>query len=108
MAIYYTYTGSKILFMGDNESRGQLLLKEKLTECDIIKLAHHGGKSRASDDVYKLTKPKYSIVSCGEDNKYGHPHKDTLKSFGKTKILRTDTANDAIVFTLKDGKIKER
>lgn len=108
MAICYSYDGSKVLFMGDNESKGQLLFAKNLMNCDIIKLAHHGGKSITSDNVYKHTKPMYSIVSCGVDNKYGHPHEDTLKAFEKTKILRTDTADDAIVFTLKGGKVKER
>ena len=108
MALYYTYKDSKVLFMGDTESKAHLLLAKKLEKCDIIKLSHHGGKSVMSKSIYSLTKPRYAVVSCGENNYYSHPAEDTLRAFKNCRILRTDTWNDTIEIVLKNGKIKER
>ena len=42
-------------------------------------------------------------IHCGQDNKYGHPHRETLESLSERncKILRTDT--DGTVAVTTDG-----
>jgi competence protein ComEC len=46
------------------------------TDYDILKVAHHGSKNSTSEEFLKLIQPEYSIISCGKNNRYGHPHKE--------------------------------
>jgi beta-lactamase superfamily II metal-dependent hydrolase len=90
MVIKYTYGKTKVLFTGDVESLGQYLLLDSVEDIDIVKVAHHGGENKFSDELSKKLSGKYAVISCGENNKYKHPHDDTLKAFKDYKILRTD------------------
>jgi competence protein ComEC len=45
---------------------------------DILKVAHHGSKYSTLEEFLALTQPEVSIISCGRDNFYGHPHEELL------------------------------
>ena len=51
--------------------------------------------------------PKYAMISCGEDNSYGHPHNTILSAFERIKaeVYRTDYDGD-ITFSVGDGNLK--
>jgi len=108
MVIKFTYGKTSFLFTGDIEEDGtEGILKEDIN-CDVIKIPHHGGHNDKSSLLAQKSKAKYAVISCEEDNSYGHPHKDTVKEFRKSgaKIYRTDK-DGAISFTLdKKGIIK--
>ncbi len=58
----------------------------------ILKAGHHGSRTSTSAPFVKAVAPAYAMISDGKNNKYGHPHKetlDTLTSFG-VKVFRTD------------------
>ncbi|HEV7424523.1 MAG TPA: ComEC/Rec2 family competence protein [Candidatus Paceibacterota bacterium] len=58
----------------------------------ILKVGHHGSRTSTSRELVQAVAPTYAMISDGRNNKYGHPHQetlDTLVSFG-AKILRTD------------------
>ena len=58
----------------------------------ILKVGHHGSRSSSSPEFVKAIAPAYALISDGKDNKYGHPHQETLNTlalFG-AKIFRTD------------------
>ncbi|MFH1175613.1 MAG: MBL fold metallo-hydrolase [bacterium] len=68
----------------------------EIFNADILKAPHHGSKTGISEELLKLTTPKEAVVSCGKDNKFGHPHPSALKlldSFGAI-IRRTDLDGD--------------
>ena len=78
------------LFTGDAEIQNEKTITWPQT--DILKVGHHGSKTSTSLNFLKPIKPKYAIISVGNDNDYGHPNKeilDRLKSVG-TEIFRTD------------------
>lgn len=78
------------LFTGDAEIQNEKTITWPQT--DILKVGHHGSKTSTSLNFLKQIKPKYAIISVGNDNDYGHPNKeilDRLKSVG-TEIFRTD------------------
>ena len=54
-------------------------------------------------DFLRAVNPAVAVISCGQDNKYGHPHHETLESLSERncKILRTDT--DGTVAVTTDG-----
>lgn len=67
---------------------------------DILKVAHHGSKYSTREDFLKLVKPEISIISCGKDNRYGHPHKELLD--------RLELARSQVEITYETGAITIR
>lgn len=56
------------------------------TELTILKVAHHGSKNSTSEEFLKAANPRLAIISCGEGNRYGHPHEETLERLEKVDI----------------------
>lgn len=48
-------------------------------EIRILKVAHHGSGYSSSEAFLGWMHPDYAVISCGEKNRYGHPHPDALK-----------------------------
>jgi len=100
--------GIKFLFTGDAEAKMEKkLLGEKLNiDCDVLKVSHHGSETSSTKAFLKATTPEYAVISLGENNIYGHPHKETLESLNEAdaKIYRTDQSGD-ITFHIKGDKL---
>ena len=74
------------------------MLKEKLTgEVDFYKAAHHGSNYSNSPEWLSYLKPKISVVSCGEKNRYGHP--------GREAVEHMSDAGSDIHYTMTGGEI---
>jgi len=91
---------SKVLFTGDIEkgaASGLLNLEPEL-KVDVLKVPHHGSRTGMVEELYMRTFPKYSIISCGEGNRYGHPHAEVTKFLEKNNLryLRTDKEGDIV------------
>lgn len=103
--------GKKFLFTGDAEIKTEkALLSEGLNlKCDVLKVGHHGSSTSSSKSFLNKVKPKYAAISVGEDNMYGHPHRETLAAFENidAKVYRTDISGD-ITFLVENGRIKVR
>ncbi len=57
----------------------------------MLKVAHHGSAYQDPDLIRRVA-PRLALISCGEDNPYGHPAPGTLgalRAQGAT-VLRTD------------------
>ena len=50
-----------------------ILEKYNLSNIDFIKVGHHGSNTSSGDKFINSIKPKYSIISVGKNNRYGHP-----------------------------------
>lgn len=91
-----TYGDNSFLFMGDAEklSEDEMLANDIYSlEADVLKIGHHGSSSSTGTAFLQAVNPQYAVISCGEGNSYGHPHKETLdllESF-EVMIFRTDT-----------------
>ena len=70
-----------------------------------MKVGHHGSDTSSSEKFINVTNPKYSIISVGENNKYGHPNKEVLDTLSDSKIYRTDQ-DGSIMFKIKNYKLK--
>lgn len=82
----------KFLFMGDASIKTEeyLLNNYILPNVDILKVGHHGSYTSTSTDFINVIKPKYSVISVGENNIYKHPNKSVLDILDNTKLFRTD------------------
>ena len=98
LTLLYQEGENSYVFMGDAELQAESTMLEAWNkygdEClEVLKCAHHGSANNTNSKVFiKALKPQYAIISCGKNNRYGHPHKETLEYLEETGavILRTD------------------
>ncbi len=87
------YRDLKILFTGDIDSHiEEIIIKENdLEETDVLKVSHHGSKFGTCMNMLEEARPEYAIISCRENNIYGHPHKAVLERLNtiKSTVLKT-------------------
>jgi competence protein ComEC len=106
LAIKILYKDTSFLFTGDAEKSAEYkMIKNGYNlESDVFCAAHHGSSSSNSIGFLECVNPKFIVISCAENNDYGHPHKESMKNFEKTgaKILLTYESGDIILAS--DGK----
>ena len=105
--IYMELNGYKFMFMGDASvtTEKEILNKYNLTDIDVLKVGHRGSKTSSSKEFINEISPKYSIISVGKNNRYGHPNKEVIYILDKSKIYRTDQ-DGSIMFKIKNNKLK--
>ena len=105
--IYTELNGYKFMFMGDasGTTEKEILNKYNLPDIDVLKAGHHGSKTSSSKEFIDTINPKYSIISVGKNNRYGHPNKEALDNLEDSKIYRTDVEG-SIMFKIKNKKLK--
>ena len=103
--VYFTYKNFSFLFTGDasKEREEDIMENYNIKDISFLKVGHHGSKTSTGSSFIKKINPKYSIISVGENNRYGHPNKNTLKNLKDTTIFRTDL-NGSIKIKLKKNK----
>lgn len=107
--IYFNYNKHKFLFMGDAgiEKEKDILKKYNLYNIDFLKVGHHGSNTSSSKNFIESIKPRYSIISVGKNNRYGHPKESVLDILKDSKIYRTDLDGSIEIKLSKSGyKIK--
>ena len=87
------------------EKEKDILGKYNLSNIDVLKVGHHGSKTSSSRTFIDEINPKYSIISVGKNNRYGHPNKEVLNTLEDSKIYRTDQ-DGSIIFKIKNNKLK--
>lgn len=99
--------GYKFMFMGDASTitEKEIMNKYNLSNIDVLKVGHHGSKTSSSKEFINEINPKYSIISVGKNNRYGHPNKEVLDNLDNSKIYRTDQ-DGSIMFKIKNNKLK--
>ncbi len=105
--VYTVLNNIKLLLMGDAgiEVEDNILNKYNLNDIDILKVGHHGSKTSSSEQFINSINPKYSMISVGKNNRYGHPNKEVLYNLDDSIIYRTDY-DGSVMFQLKKDKLK--
>ena len=105
--IYTKMNGYKFMFMADVgiEKEKDILGEYDISDIDVLKVGHHGSKTSSSRTFIDEINPKYSIISVGKNNRYGHPNKEVLNTLKNSKIYRTDQ-DGSIMFKIKNNKLK--
>jgi competence protein ComEC len=90
IVLLLNYLNQRVLLMGDAESDVERILVDSygvnITGIDILKAGHHCSNTASSKDFLNTINPKIAICSCGEDNKFGHPHQETIDNFMNSHI----------------------
>lgn len=101
------YGDASFLFTGDAPEKIEnfiVSLDGTALDADVLKVGHHGSKTSSGELFLGFISPRYSVISSGKENRYGHPHTEVferLKEF-KSVILRTDELGTIIFKT--DGR----
>ena len=117
MVLLVTYREFSMLLTGDVQGAGEEHLTQELkvwkepgvtdhaeTELTILKVAHHGSKNSTSEEFLEAATPKLAIISCGEGNRYGHPHEETLERLEKADIPWFCTKDYGAITVTVDGE----
>ncbi|CYV76046.1 DNA internalization-related competence protein ComEC/Rec2 [Streptococcus suis] len=93
IVLYGRLLKTNFLFTGDLE-QGELDLIESYPNLpvDVLKAGHHGSKGSSYPEFLDHIEAKIALVSAGENNRYKHPHQETLERFDSRNIqvYRTD------------------
>ena len=103
---YFNFYNHNFLFMGDAgiDKEKYILDNYNLENIDFFKVGHHGSKTSSSKEFVNMINPKYSLVSVGRNNRYGHPNEEVLDILRDSKIYRTDE-NGTIKLQIKNNKV---
>ncbi len=99
------YGQTSFLFTGDAEEDSEEIILEDgyLLASDVLKCGHHGSSTSTSNPFLQAVDPLYAVISCGEDNRYGHPHRETIKKLGDREILTYRTDEDGTILAESNG-----
>ncbi len=93
----------KVLLTGDaeRESEQSMLSAPELLRSHILKVGHHGSRTSSTMPFLEAVQPEVSIIMCGRDNPYGHPHSQAMQALNAvgTDIYRTDTHGHILIET---------
>jgi len=94
------------LFSGDayKSVERKLIARGLALDSDVLKVGHHGSKTSSAEEFIEKVLPEIAVISAGKNNRYGHPHQqtlDTLEKYG-VETLRTDINGDIKI--ISDGK----
>jgi competence protein ComEC len=108
VVLFVRYRNVSFLLTGDimRETELELLRGRADVAGTVLKVAHHGSDTSSTAGFLAVTGPQIAVISCGADNKFGHPDGEVLERLGEKageeNVLRTDI-NGTIDFTT-DGE----
>mgnify|MGYP000895993585 FL=1 len=97
---------NSFVFTGDAEHASEAAMCDTGIdlECDVLVPGHHGSATATSWEFLQKTVPEYAVISCGADNKYGHPDKDTMDKLESMDIQVYRTDKQGTITVTSDGK----
>lgn len=103
------YGSNRFLFAADAEmeSINDMLDADLDLEANVYKINHHGSAMAFSEDFLELVDPQYAVISCGEDNSYGHPHWEVLAGLEDNDVITYRTDLQGTLIALSDGNMIE-
>jgi competence protein ComEC len=112
LALRIDHAGRRLLFTGDLEEEGEELLlharRPADLRADLVKVPHHGSRTSSTPALIAATAPRYAIISCATQNRFGFPHPDVLHRWraAGARILRTDHHGTITATIHKDGRLE--
>ncbi|MCY6369608.1 ComEC/Rec2 family competence protein [Clostridium ganghwense] len=105
IVIKLRYKDTSFLFTGDAEgaSEKEILKGGYDIKVDVLKVGHHGSRTSTIDAFLKKVSPKYAVISCGKENKYGHPHKETIQKLKDKNIQLYRTDKSGTIIAISNG-----
>ncbi|MBP9763238.1 MAG: MBL fold metallo-hydrolase [Candidatus Pacebacteria bacterium] len=100
------YGETCFILTGDASKEVEMKIVKKYGDkikCDVLKVGHHGSHTSSEEKFVGFVSPKFAIISAGKDNKYGHPHKETIDTLLKFNVEILNTADLGNITFFSDG-----
>ncbi|MCW4034952.1 MAG: hypothetical protein NWF03_06270, partial [Candidatus Bathyarchaeota archaeon] len=97
---------TSFLFTGDAEEpaeQSMLVSSVCSLKADLLKVGHHGSYTATSQQFLDIVDPIYAVISAGLDNRYGHPHNETLEKLDAAGVTTFCTINSSTIIAQTDG-----
>ena len=95
------YGATSFLLTGDMESDAEcdLVNSGANLKADVLQVGHHGSSTSTSYLFLNAVLPEMGVISCGVNNKYGHPHEETLSILrdAGVDVYRTDLLGTVVI-----------
>ena len=108
VSIMFDFGNTSMLFTGDALEVSEREMLERYSsaklKADFFQAGHHGARNANTVEFMRAVSPSIVAVSCGADNKYGHPTEEALAAYAEVgaTVYRTDELGTLIFVT--DGK----
>ena len=107
VVLHVRYGETAVLLAGDAEALAEKRMLDtfprSMLRANVLKLGHHGSSSSTGYEFFLAVDPDFAVASCGADNDYGHPHKETLSLLYDTRTAFYSTDTDGTVTFRLDG-----
>ena len=104
-----TFGDTSIMLTGDAEKNSEADMLDiwdiSIFDCDVLKVGHHGSRTSTTEAFLEAVSPTIAVISCGEGNRYGHPHPETIERLEQKGITVYRTDIDGSVVLKTDGKM---
>ena len=67
-------------------------------DCDVLKIGHHGSAYSPSRQLLKAASPSFALISCGKNNRYGHPSDRVIELLENSGIIYARTDQSGAVY----------
>ncbi len=109
VTIQLSLGGKTFLFTGDNEKESEAIILSNFgnaLKSDVFQAGHHGSNTSNTAEFLQAVSPSIIVISCGQNNSYGHPHEEVLQRFDQlgAAIYRTDLDGN-IVIAIDNGTL---
>ncbi|MFN4032212.1 MAG: MBL fold metallo-hydrolase [Fimbriimonadales bacterium] len=98
--------GGRFLFTGDIEREGRRRLAGLDMRADVLKISHHGASNGTDRAFLERVQPRVAVISVGANNRYGHPHRETIALLQNKRVYRTDWHGDIVMCLGADQKLQ--
>ncbi len=108
LIIYTKLNKKNILLMADGgmESENKIISEYNLPKVDILKVGHHGSKYSTGLFFVEKIRPKLALISVGLNNRYNHPHKESLLNLKKYNAYTLMTSERGMIKVILNDKLK--
>ncbi|WP_394921295.1 DNA internalization-related competence protein ComEC/Rec2 [uncultured Robinsoniella sp.] len=106
MVLQMEYKDFRVFFAGDVEGAGEeeMIDSKELKRADILKVAHHGSRNSTLDTFLDAVRPGIGILSCGKDNRYGHPHVELINRLKRAGVAYYATMDYGALEVSSNGR----
>lgn len=100
VVLLISYCDFDFLYTGD--APYQMLEDYDIGDIEVLKASHHGSRTGISRRLVNELEPEYTVISAGANNRYNHPHQETLKLLENSQIYCTSNCGNVVAIC--DGK----
>jgi competence protein ComEC len=104
LVLLVEYGAFQGLFAGDAGFPAEAEMRGRTRRVDFLKVGHHGSRGSTGDEWLDSLQPRAAVISVGQNNKYGHPARETLDRLLRHRVAIWRTDRDGAVTVITDGR----